>query len=142
MVSVLDQSSKRGTRGLCAAMLTSEASRQQGRGTRSGQPKADAIGGHLFQFYVVHDDKAVQQSAQRSHLGALCLEQNGVRLRKGRGRPLDTALGIQQEVEAPLSELERLDGVRHHAVQPADTVLSRDAEPAKIVEREDARMIE
>ena len=66
-------------------------------------------------------------------------EQDGVGLEECGGVAEDAALGIEEEGIAALAGGEGLDGVGGHAVEPADAVVSGDAEPGGFVQGDQGR---
>lgn len=115
---------------------------QQGCGLGAGEDQAGLSAGDVGELDVVHDDEAVEECHQDGELGGGCFDEEGVGFGEDVGIALDASLDTEDEVVAAVAGLEILDGVGHHAVEPADAVLSGDANPACVIEGGDASSCE
>jgi len=109
---------------------------------RAREKQADALGGDVGEFDVVHDDEVVEVDEELLDLIAAGLEQEGVFEKKGGEVALDAALGVEHEVVATLAGGELLDGVGDHAVEPAQAVGAGDANPAGAFERRECGCVQ
>ena len=97
-----------------------------------------ALVGDVGEFNIVNDDEVVEVGQKCFDLIATGFEQDGIRQQEGGEVALNAALSVEHEVVAALAGREFLDGIGDHAIEPADTVLAGDANPADIFERSNA----
>ena len=109
---------------------------------RAGEEETGLSAADVSQFDVVHDDEAVEEGHQGGELGGGCLDEEGVGFGEDVGVALNAALDAEDEVVAAVAGFEVLDGVGHHAVEPADAVLACYANPARVIEGGDASPFE
>jgi hypothetical protein len=111
-------------------------------GLRAGEEKTGLSVADVREFNVVHDDEAVEEGDQSWELAGCCFNEEGI----GRGEDvsvaLNAALCAEDEVVTAGAGLEVLDGVGHHAVEPAHAVFARDANPARVIGGRDAGSVE
>jgi len=115
---------------------------KEGRCFWTDDGETGAIVGDVGEFYVVHDDEAVEEGEE---VGDLCgggFEEKGVWCCEDVGVALNAALNAEEEVVVPLAGLELLDGVGDHAVEPADAVFASDADPAGGLDGRDSGSVE
>ncbi len=111
---------------------------EDGGGVRAGEKEAGLVLEGL-ELDVVHDDEALEVGDERRELVAGGFEEDRVGFEKDGGVGLDAALGVEEEGVAAVAGGEGLDGVGGHAVEPADTVVSGDAEPGGFVQGDQGR---
>ncbi len=108
---------------------------EESGGFRSGETNTAAR--DCGEFYVVHDDKAVEKGEDVVCLCASGFEEDAFWRGEGGGDALDAPLGVKEEVEAALTGGEILNGIGDHAVEPANAVFAGDLDPAEIVQWKD-----
>ncbi len=111
---------------------------EEAGGIWTGEEEAGLLIERL-QLDVVHDDEVFEVGEEFGELVAGGLEQDGVWFEEGGGVGQDAALGVEEEGIAALAGGEGLDGVGGHAVEPADAVLSGDAQPGGFVQGDQGR---
>jgi hypothetical protein len=89
----------------------------------------------LMQFDVIHDDEALEQLDQSRDAFPCRFQQDRIVQHPGGRIALDASLRAQKEVVAALARLQRLNGVGHHAVQPAHPVLAGYANQSHAAQR-------
>ena len=62
--------------------------------------------------------------------GRSCLDQESFGFGEDSGVALDASLGVEKEVVSCPAGFQLLDGVGDHTVEPADAIVSGDANPA------------
>ena len=116
-------------------MLCGKAKRLQRCGGKRASKQQPRAGIHRAQLHVVHDDETVQHGSECRDASTRGLKQKGMVKSKSGGVSLDASLCVEEEVVAALSGGKHLDGVGHHAVEPADSILACHLQPAEIFKR-------
>ena len=86
-----------------------------------------------MQFHLVHNDEVVEVSGKPGNLTAIGFQEQVVGKVVNRYIAEDSSLGIKQETVIGVAFFERLDGIRYHAVEPADPVVSANAQKAPCI---------
>src|SRR5271163_3151050 len=91
-----------------------------------------------MKLHVIHNDEVVEMGEESRSLGLIGIQQQRIGGAVDVCVTLNAPLGIEDEVVAASAFGKGQDGVRNHAVEPAQAILAGDSNAGTVAEVEDS----